>query len=127
MTQIFTDAGEAGFRTAERNALKTALKDLRSSGMVMALGGGAFVSPENLAMLSGPGLVTIFLDAPVEELFRRCEQQNLERPLQRGFEEFCKLHAQRQDAYRQATLRIETCGKPVQEIAHGIAAILASA
>ena len=124
IAQIFSESGEAGFRVAERKALESAVRDLPSSGMVLALGGGAFVSPQNVALLGEPGLLTIFLDAQVEDLFRRCEEQNVARPLRRDYEEFCKLHAQRESAYRQAKVTIQTSGKQVHEVAKEIAGIL---
>jgi shikimate kinase len=122
--QIFAAAGEAGFRAAETEALKSALLELPAEGKVMALGGGAFNSPENAAMLGEVGLITILLQAPIEELYRRCEEQALERPLRRSFEEFCKLHEQRIPAYRRATFAVETLGKPVQEVANEIIRLL---
>ena len=109
---------------AETEALKSALLELPAEGKVMALGGGAFNSPENAAMLDEVGLITILLQAPIEELYRRCEEQTLERPLRRSFEEFCKLHEQRIPAYRRATFAVETLGKPVQEVANEIIRLL---
>src|SRR5262249_58668423 len=48
IAQIFSQSGEAGFRLTERKALESVLKDLTSTALVVALGGGAFVSPENV-------------------------------------------------------------------------------
>lgn len=124
IAQIFAERGEAGFRQAERTALQTALENGPPAGMVMALGGGAFVSEENSARLAEPGFVTIFLDAPVEELFRRCEQQDVARPMRRSFEQFSQLHAERQSAYRKATLKVETHPKQVDAVVKEIAEIL---
>lgn len=124
IAQIFAERGEAGFRQAERTALQSALENGPPAGMVMALGGGAFVSEENSARLAEPGFVTIFLNAPVEELFRRCEQQDVARPMRRSFEDFCRLHAERQSAYRKATLKVETHPKQVDAVVKEIAEIL---
>jgi len=124
IAQIFAEHGEAGFRVAERKALVNALEELPATGVVMALGGGAFVPSENSALLALPGFRTIFLNAPVEELFRRCNEPSVARPMRQGFEEFCRLHTQRQSAYRKAQLTIETSGKQVHEIADEIAAAL---
>jgi len=124
IAQIFSQSGEAGFRLTERKALESVLKDLTSTALVVALGGGAFVSPENVGLLGKPGLVTIFLDAPVEELFRRCEDQKFERPLRGSYDDFRNLHTQRESAYRRASLTVETSGKQVHEIANEIARTL---
>jgi shikimate kinase len=124
IAQIFAERGEAGFREAERTALKSALQNGPPAGIVIALGGGAFVSEENSARLAEPGFVTIFLDAPVDELFRRCDQQDVARPMRQSFEDFCRLHAERQSAYRKASLRVETHPKQVDEVAKEIAEIL---
>lgn len=124
IAQIFAERGEAGFRESERKALRSALRDVPATGLVMALGGGAFVSEENSALLAAPGFVTVFLNAPVEELFRRCDEQRVARPMRRSFEEFRQLHTERLSAYRKASLRIETHPKQVDGIAKEIAGIL---
>ena len=46
-----------------------------TSAKVVAVGGGAFAQENNAALLEQRGVATIFLDAPVEELFRRCQEQ----------------------------------------------------
>ena len=83
----------------------------------VALGGGAFAQENNAALLEEAGFSTIFLDAPVEELFRRCRQQQLERPLRGDLEEFRRLYEDRRPCYLKAGLRIETAGKDVEEVA----------
>ena len=81
------------------------------------MGGGAFAQANNAALLEEAGLSTIFLDAPAEELFRRCQQQQLERPLRGDVEEFRRLYEERRPCYLKAALRIETAGKEVEEVA----------
>ena len=90
--QIFRESGEAEFRRAEHAALRELLADLDSSPRVVALGGGAFVQAENAALLAEAAVPVVFLDAPVEELFRRCQQEPVERPLRRNLEEFRQLY-----------------------------------
>ncbi len=67
--------------------------------------------------IEGAGFPVIFLDAPVEELFRRCQEQQLNRPLRRDLEEFRRLYEMRRPCYLRAALRIETNGKDVEGIA----------
>jgi len=115
--QIFEQSGEAGFRQIEHAALRSLVLSLGSSGKIVAVGGGAFVQPNNAALLQDLGLLTIFLDAPVEELFRRCQEQRLPRPLRRDLQEFRRLYNDRRALYLKARDRIETSGKSVEQIA----------
>ncbi len=80
--QIFRESGEAEFRHAEQAALRALLLESGSVARVVALGGGAFVQAENADLLAQTGAPAVFLDAPVEVLFRRCQiEQQVERPL----------------------------------------------
>ena len=119
--EIFRQSGEAEFRRAEHAALRELLRDLASSPVVMALGGGAFVQAKNAALLEKARIPTVFLDAPVDELFRRCQEQKLDRPLRRDAEQFRQLHEARRSGYIGATLRIETSGKDVATVAAEVA------
>jgi shikimate kinase len=119
--QIFRESDEAEFRRVEQAALRDLLSELSSSPRVVALGGGAFVNPVNAALLGKPSLPTVFLDAPVEELFRRCQEEPLERPLRGDQEHFRQLYETRRPHYMAATLRIETNGKDVQTVAAEVA------
>lgn len=122
VAEIFRDSGETGFRTAEHAALRDALEELRGGGVrIVALGGGAFVQENNAALLKASGVPTVFLDAPVKELWQRCCQQaseaGAERPLLRDPEQFRELYESRRRGYLRAFLRIETGNRPVDEIA----------
>jgi shikimate kinase len=122
VAEIFRDAGEVGFRHAEHEALKDLLDGLRSGAeKVVALGGGAFVQELNIRLLAAAKLPTVFLDAGVAELWGRCqrqaEEQGMERPLQGSLEEFRDLYEKRRPHYLRASLRQETGGKAVTEIA----------
>src|SRR5438045_8658642 len=48
---IFRDSGEPAFRRAEAAALREVLRAPASGGLVLALGGGAYVQPRNAALL----------------------------------------------------------------------------
>ena len=114
---IFRESGEVVFRQLEHAALRSMLDELGASAKVLALGGGAFAQANNAALLEQAGVTTIFLDAPVEELFRRCQEQPLDRPLRKDLEEFRRLHDSRRPCYLKAAVRIETAGKNVDEVA----------
>ncbi len=125
IARIFRDSGESSFRRAEHSALCAALEELKGgAARIIALGGGAFVQKENAALLQASGLPTVFLDAPVEELWRRCRQQaaeaGAERPLLQSEEQFRKLHQARRKAYLKASLKVGTGGRSVQAVAEEI-------
>ena len=129
VAEIFRDSGEQAFRRAERAALEDVIEQLRRGvPRVVALGGGAFVKKENVALLEAFSVPTIFLDAPVEELWRRCcaqaEDAGVERPLLRSMEQFHTLHKARRKKYAKASLKIQTHGRPVKAIAAEIAEAL---
>ena len=115
--EIFRQSGEVVFRQLEHAALRSLVGELDASAKVVALGGGAFAQANNASLLEQAGWSTIFLDAPVEELFRRCQQQPLERPLRGDMKEFQRLYEDRRPCYLKAGLRIETAGKDVEEVA----------
>jgi shikimate kinase len=125
IAEIFRDSGEAHFRRAEHEALRQVLEELRGgAARIVALGGGAFVQPENAALLMAAGVPTIFLDAPVRELWQRCRDQagesGLDRPLLKGFDEFRALHQARRRHYLKASAKISTEGREVEAIAADI-------
>jgi shikimate kinase len=119
--EMFRQSGEPEFRRAEHVALRELLLNVGSSPTVIALGGGAFVQAENVALLGEAGIPTVFLDAPVEELYRRCQEQPLDRPLRRDQDQFRLLHTARRPGYMTAMLRIETSGKDVETVATEVA------
>ena len=114
--QIFRESGEAEFRRLEHQALRSLVGEL-DSAKVVALGGGAFAQAINASLLEAAGWPTIFLDAPAEELFRRCQEQGLERPLRGSAQEFRRLYEDRRPCYLKAELHIETAGKDVEAVA----------
>jgi shikimate kinase len=123
--QIFRESGEPEFRRAEQDALGELLAELGPSPRVVALGGGAFARAENRALLERAGAPVVFLDAPVEELFRRCQQERqVERPLRRDPEQFRRLYEARRPHYLAASLRIETGGKEIDTVAAEVARAL---
>lgn len=122
VTQIFAQQGEASFRAAERAAVMELLAS-PPAHCVLATGGGAFAQPEIADLLEARGAITIFLDAPAEELHRRCVD-SLDagvRPLLKDLPSFKKLYAERLPAYRQAQWHVDTSGKTIADIATEIA------
>jgi len=129
VAEIFRDSGETEFRCAEHLALKHVLDELRGGGVrIVALGGGAFVQENNATLLSASGVPTVFLDAPVEELWQRCSKQaseaGAERPLLRSQQQFRELHEARRRGYIKASITIQTGSRTVDAVAAEIAKTL---
>jgi shikimate kinase len=126
IAEIFRDSGEPAFRRAEHGALRELMEELHGGSVrIIALGGGAFVQEENTVLLLNSGLPTVFLDAPVDELWRRCcdhaVDAGTERPLLQSLEIFRKLYETRRAGYMRARITIQTCGRTADQIAAEIA------
>ena len=114
--QIFAEDGEQRFRYLECTTLEEVVAAPDAQFLVLALGGGAFVSKPVRELLTAHDIPTVWLDAPAKELFRRCEQPEVARPLRRGFQEFSELYEQRLSSYRQAYLRVVTNAKEISAV-----------
>jgi shikimate kinase len=124
IAEIFRDSGEVEFRRVESAALREVLSETSSAPRIVALGGGAFAQPENVALLEHAGVPVVFLDGPAEELFRRCEREPRERPLRGDVKQFRKLYEQRRPSYLKAGWHIDTLGKDQDTIAVEVACSL---
>lgn len=127
--EIFRESGEPAFRRAENLALRQALAQLRGGvSRVIALGGGAFAQKDNLASLKASKVPTVFLDAPVEELWQRCcaqaEETAAVRPLLKDMKQFRQLYHSRRKSYLKASLKINTSGRTIDALAADIAKAL---
>jgi shikimate kinase len=121
---IFRSCGEARFRDIESSVLSDVLTRPRLEPLVLALGGGAFVQVSTQKLLQEKGVPAVFLDAPCEELFRRCEQPEVRRPLRQSFDQFSDLYEQRRAAYQKAAVRVDTASKFIPAIVDEIIATL---
>lgn len=124
IAEIFRSSGEAEFRRAEHHALRELLKEVESERLVIAVGGGAFSRAENASLFEDSLTTTIFLDAPADELWKRCSDDRTERPLRRDEQGFRELYETRRPRYLDAKLHIDTTGKEVSRIANEIAGSL---
>lgn len=121
ISEIFRDNGEAKFREVERQVLRHILANSAFHAIVVALGGGTFAQACNSDLFADPATVTIFLDASVEELWNRCQDQPNTRPLRQNREHFRNLYQDRRPFYTRAGLHIQTSGKSVGAVAEEIA------
>jgi len=126
IAEIFREAGEAEFRRVEHQALREALAEVETGpSRILAVGGGAFVQAENASLLDRVETPTVFLDAPADELWRRCSADPVDRPLRRKEDEFRQLYEMRRPRYLHARLRVETGGREIERIVDQIVNSLA--
>jgi shikimate kinase len=124
IAEIFQISGESAFRQMEHTALRNLCSQLQSESKVVALGGGAFVQANNVALIDGIAAHTVFLDAPPEELLRRCRLQPQQRPLCSDAIRFRQLYEARKSKYLAAACRVETQNKEIEAIAMEVACVL---
>ena len=117
---IFQQSGEGAFRELERVALRDAIQSCHRSPTVLSLGGGAFIDNTNQALLRENEVPAVFLDASGEDLFQRCAQPEVVRPLRRDRDQFFALYELRRPAYLRADLCIATGGKDIPAIVEEI-------
>ena len=107
---IFEIEGEAGFRDREVSVIE---EITRSSGWVLATGGGAIMRPENRAVFAVRGFV-VYLHASVQQQAERTAMDT-QRPLLQTQDRVGKLSELmkiREPLYREAAdLIVETAGK----------------
>ena len=115
IAEIFTRRGEPWFRLVERECLKQVAAQRKR---VVSLGGGAYVSSENRAVVDSLG-VSVFLDAPLETLLKRIGD-DADRPLARNRAGLERLLDERVGFYRMARLTIETGDRSPEEIVEEI-------
>jgi len=112
--EIFRESGEAGFRLAETAALRELLTGALQRDSVVALGGGAFAQERNRQLLRE--WPSVFLEAPVAELWRRSLTDGIQRPLRQDPEQFARLYAERLPFYREANVVVDTTNKALASI-----------
>ena len=105
IADIFEKNGEQEFRRIETEAIRARVHSIeRGEATVVAMGGGAFVQPVNLDLLSNRG-ISIWLDCSFETLQRRV-LETTHRPLARDMRRFEELYRSRLAAYGRADYRI---------------------
>lgn len=110
IAEIFEDEGEAVFRTIEAEAVG---KHANGVNLVMALGGGALETEATRRLLTThEHTCLVFLDAPLEVLVTRCQEQPgaAERPVLADRQGLLRRFNQRLPYYREAHLTIATAG-----------------
>lgn len=114
ITEIFKGYGEAFFRELEKKVVADT-RQLRRT--VIATGGGAVLTPENVEVMK-KGNKVVWLKVKAEEVMGRIGRDR-ERPLTKGKseEEIKSMLKYRESFYRFADLDIETDGLGALEVA----------
>ncbi|MBM3876718.1 MAG: shikimate kinase [Verrucomicrobia bacterium] len=115
---IFTEAGEALFRRLETEVLDGLAA---RADMVISTGGGLIVNPANLASLKSHALVACLWATPATILERT--RGHTHRPLLQDPDPLSKIRellAQREKAYKQADLLINTESRSIREVAQHV-------
>ena len=124
--EIFEAEGEKEFRRLEKETLKDVLET--DGKMVLALGGGAVMTPECEEMVNDK-TVCIYLKASVDELVERLSGESAGRPLLNTADlhtRILDLMSRRASTYeRVAHLIIDTNGRTIDEVASEITEKLA--
>jgi shikimate kinase len=113
---IFREQGEAAFRAAEHAA---AVELARRRFVVIAAGGGAFVSPDTRAALSA-GALTVWLRCALPALLARIANGG-NRPLAGSRETISELLTEREPTYRLADLLVDTTSAAPPDTAREVA------
>lgn len=104
--QIIEEDGESAFREIETRYLGELLA--KKAGRVVALGGGAWTTPQNRLLIEQYRGHTVWLDAPFELCWQRIVASGSNRPLARDQEQAHSLYQQRRQIYQSASLHLET-------------------
>jgi shikimate kinase len=108
IAEIFTRHGEPEFRRLEAETIGNLV---RENHLVLAVGGGAVeTEATRQALLRAPETCVVFLEAPLEIMIARCEQQPgaAVRPILNDRERLLGRFEARLPHYRSAHLIVET-------------------
>ena len=120
---LFSQYGEEGFRRIEADAIQALC---HAEELVLALGGGAVETASTRELLNSiPHTCIVFLEAPMEVMLLRCEQQPnaAVRPVLRERGKLLERLAARLPHYRSAHLTVSTSEVTVDDV---VARILGS-
>ena len=116
ISHIFATRGESEFRRLETALIGAYVRHIeRGAPTVMALGGGAFVRPENFELIRCHG-ISIWLDCSFETIQARLAGDAQGRPLARDPVAFRQLFDERQTSYSRADFRVDGNGCAEQTV-----------
>jgi len=122
ISDIFAIKGEKCFREQENKLVKELSQD---KNMVIATGGGTFLFPDNVRILSRAGeIVCLFADS--QTIYKRVKRKNI-RPLLKGDNALNKINhllEERKKIYNNIKWKIDTTNFTVQEVVDKIINLL---
>ena len=121
VASLFQEHGEAAFRALE---LEQARAVSTLSGVVVATGGGAFAQEATRAVLQA-GALTVWLQCSLESALLRLRPDG-SRPLAGNREIMRALLAEREPAYRQADVAVDTSRRTPRQVVDRIVELIES-
>ena len=122
ISDVFAIKGEKYFREQENKLVKELSQD---KNMVIATGGGTFLFPDNVRILSRAGeIVCLFADS--QTIYKRVKRKNI-RPLLKGDNALNKINhllEERKKIYNNIKWKIDTTNFTVQEVVDKIINLL---
>ncbi|MBR6882219.1 MAG: shikimate kinase [Bacteroidales bacterium] len=116
--EIFAEDGEPAFRVMEAQVLRKTVEKYAESTAVLALGGGAVMTPASASLLHGK-TDCIYLRATLETLSARLEGETAGRPL--ADDSLAARLAEREPVYEEtAHVTVDTDGLSPEEVADEI-------
>ena len=116
--EIFAEDGEPAFRVMEAQVLRKTVEKYAESTAVLALGGGAVMTPASASLLHGK-TDCIYLRATLETLSARLEGETAGRPL--ADDALAARLAEREPVYEEtAHVTVDTDGLSPEEVADEI-------
>jgi shikimate kinase len=118
--EIFERFDEAYFRDGERRVIAR-LIDRPGTRTVIATGGGAFANEETRALILERA-IAVWLDSDVETLLERVSRKDNRPLLKQGDprEILTRLRAEREAAYAQAPIHVQSIGGPHTRTAQAV-------
>lgn len=126
---IFETKGEIYFRKIEHQIFSELM--LNDEKIILSLGGGTPCYAGNHLLLKGEDVISVYLKASIETLYKRLLETNQNRPLLSDLEkedmkEFIAKHLfDRSYYYNQATFKVAVDGKEAEAIVKEIESLLA--
>lgn len=125
ISEIFLKFGEPHFRLLESNKIKSVLL---KKNQIIALGGGAFESAENRAVICSNAKV-IYLKTSADEIYKRIKNE-FHRPLLSknvSAERILEIINKREPNYLKADIIVQTDNKTPEEISKEILEVIENA
>src|SRR5215813_8974083 len=113
--QLISETGEANFRKIETAVLRQVLE---RGAPIIALGGGAWTISENRDLLKKFNAISVWLDVPFGDCWKRIVTTRINRPLAPDRKRAKALYDLRRPLYELADIRVEVSkGMHAEELA----------